>query len=205
MLQTLKSTAFIFSVILSSLAVRSSVYIVITEEKTDLQHMVLYCSCVPSQSPRKLEASTSVTLSLEAWANSLRDRNWLKQTSCASLQALLFPPCLPRTFWYPTCAPLKKKFTGNLSNLDWALDFSAPPSFPALFFRSFSGWARVPRGRHLRRKWTGGNICRFISAFLTDITGYTLTTRDCKGPQTNMPKNVGSIMTWSAKIIMQTY
>ena len=31
----------------------------------------------------------------------------------------------------------------------------------------------------------------------------TLTTRDCKGPQTNMPKNVlGSIKTWSAKIIL---
>ena len=25
----------------------------------------------------------------------------------------------------------------------------------------------------------------------------TLTTRDCKGPQTNMPNNVGSIKTWS--------
>ena len=33
----------------------------------------------------------------------------------------------------------------------------------------------------------------------------TLTTRDCKGPQTNTPKNVGSIKTWSAKIIMWTY
>ena len=30
----------------------------------------------------------------------------------------------------------------------------------------------------------------------------TLTTKDCKEPQTNMPKNVGSIKTWSAKIIM---
>ena len=28
----------------------------------------------------------------------------------------------------------------------------------------------------------------------------TLTTRDCKGPQTNMPKNVGSIKTWSENI-----
>ena len=28
----------------------------------------------------------------------------------------------------------------------------------------------------------------------------TLTTKDCKGPQTNMPKNVGSIKTWSAKM-----
>ena len=27
------------------------------------------------------------------------------------------------------------------------------------------------------------------------VTGQTLTTRDCKGPQTNMPKNVGSIKT----------
>ena len=30
----------------------------------------------------------------------------------------------------------------------------------------------------------------------------TLTTRDCKRPQTNMAKNVGSVKTWSAKIIM---
>ena len=28
------------------------------------------------------------------------------------------------------------------------------------------------------------------------------TTKDCIGPQTNMPNNVGSITTWSAKIIM---
>ena len=28
----------------------------------------------------------------------------------------------------------------------------------------------------------------------------TLTTKDCKGPQTNMPENVGSIKTWSAKM-----
>ena len=28
----------------------------------------------------------------------------------------------------------------------------------------------------------------------------TLTTKDCKGPQTDMPKNVGSIKTWSAKM-----
>ena len=27
------------------------------------------------------------------------------------------------------------------------------------------------------------------------VTGQTLTTRDCKGPQTNMSKNVGSIKT----------
>ena len=27
------------------------------------------------------------------------------------------------------------------------------------------------------------------------VTGQTLTTRDCKAPQTNMPKNVGSIKT----------
>ena len=32
------------------------------------------------------------------------------------------------------------------------------------------------------------------------ILDQTLTTRDCKGPQTNMPKNVGSIKTWSAKM-----
>ena len=30
--------------------------------------------------------------------------------------------------------------------------------------------------------------------------GVRITTKDCKGPQTNMPKNVGSIKTWSAKI-----
>ena len=28
----------------------------------------------------------------------------------------------------------------------------------------------------------------------------TLTTKDCKGPQTNMPEKVGSIKTWSAKM-----
>ena len=28
----------------------------------------------------------------------------------------------------------------------------------------------------------------------------TLTTKDCRGPQTNMPKNVGSIKTWPAKM-----
>ena len=27
------------------------------------------------------------------------------------------------------------------------------------------------------------------------VTGQTLTTRDCKGQQTNMPKNVGSVKT----------
>ena len=34
------------------------------------------------------------------------------------------------------------------------------------------------------------------------LTKLTLTIKDCKGPQTNMPKNAGSIKTWSAKIIM---
>ena len=33
----------------------------------------------------------------------------------------------------------------------------------------------------------------------------TLTIKDCKRPQTNVPKNAGSIKTWSAKIIMKTY
>ena len=33
----------------------------------------------------------------------------------------------------------------------------------------------------------------------------TLTTKDCKGPQTNMPENVGSIKTWSAKMRVPIY
>ena len=32
------------------------------------------------------------------------------------------------------------------------------------------------------------------------FTVQTLTTKDCKGPQSNMPENVGSIKTWSAKM-----
>ena len=48
-------------------------------------------------------------------------------------------------------------------------------------------------------------ICR--ANFVYWINWYLLqtwTTKDCKGPQTNMPKNVGSIKTWSAKMKMMS-
>ena len=40
----------------------------------------------------------------------------------------------------------------------------------------------------------------FINSAGHKLTVQILTTKDCKGPQTNMPKNVGSIKTWSAKM-----
>ena len=40
----------------------------------------------------------------------------------------------------------------------------------------------------------------FIERKKIKIRVQTLITRDCKGPQANMPENVGSIKTWSAKM-----
>ena len=53
---------------------------------------------------------------------------------------------------------------------------------------------------------TGETLISYWSVFpLSPVTEavpevQTLTIKDCKGPQTNMPKNVGSIKTWSAKM-----
>ena len=71
----------------------------------------------------------------------------------------------------------------------------------------------IARGVGLAPAWLAPNHA-LRSALGTDhlIFGYeffcqhhylqvqTLTTKDCKGPQTNMPENVGSIKTWSAKM-----
>ena len=64
-----------------------------------------------------------------------------------------------------------------------------------IFFFRINSWyfAAEPR----LRRWSAG---RSLSVALSSHKVQTLTTKDCKGPQTKMPKNVGSIKTWSAKI-----
>ena len=43
-------------------------------------------------------------------------------------------------------------------------------------------------------------LWEFVGFWIYKRIVQTLTTKDCKGPQTNMPENAGSINTWSAKI-----
>ena len=72
------------------------------------------------------------------------------------------------------------------------------PYFPYINHR---GMCR-PKGRVFAQGWGGRGLIR-ISSDKDDQRGQksklkkiqTLTTKDCKGPQTNMPENVGSIKT----------
>ena len=79
---------------------------------------------------------------------------------------------------------------------------------PCFFFtsREKGEISRTPAPRRGERKREDSSSLRVfpsrVSLACSRLKVQTLTTKDCKGPQTNMPKNVGSIKTWSAKIIM---
>ena len=57
-------------------------------------------------------------------------------------------------------------------------------------------WSMLVLSTFLESK-TVPNVVPFAGLILVQ----TSTTKDCKGPQTHTPKNVGSINTWSAKMI----